>query len=103
MMPALYLDNAGTKCFEVVHLLMSDYGTSSADARMILIGVRVRLMVRLGLEMQELKDKLEELGARTVIDLGPDIEIEKVRPDIEIGSQSEADAFSPNPGTSLDY
>ena len=47
---------------------MAEYRMPLADAKMLLCGVRVRLMTGKVSEMQAIQERLEELGASAVIE-----------------------------------
>jgi len=88
-MIALYLENAGRNCLEVVELLMRECDGAFVVVKMVLAGCPVRLPVEIGVKTQELKEKLEELGARVIIEVSDDGNVDDLQPDVKIGPVRE--------------
>ena len=67
----LYIDDAGTdvnKRFDVIRMLTIEYGMPLGDAKLLLVGVRVKLKSGKVSELQAIQVRLEFLGASGVIE-----------------------------------
>jgi hypothetical protein len=63
------MNDAGQDRFEVIRVLTCEYDVSFADAKMILCGVRTRILGGEHSKLQEAQARLEDMGAQTVIEI----------------------------------
>ena len=68
-MLSLYMNDAGKDRFDVIRVLTCEYEVSFADAKLILAGVRTRVLAGEYLKLQQAQAKLEAMGAQTVIEI----------------------------------
>jgi hypothetical protein len=68
-MLSLYINDAGKDRFNVIRMLTCEYDVSFADAKMIMCGVRTRILAGEYLKLQEVQARLEAMGAQTVIEI----------------------------------
>jgi uncharacterized protein YbjQ (UPF0145 family) len=66
---SLYMIDAGQNRFDVIRLLTCEYEVSFADAKMILAGVRTKVLAGEVSNLQELQERLEAMGAEAVIEI----------------------------------
>ena len=69
MAGSLYINDVGQNRFDVVRLLAGEYQVGFADVKLILAGIRTKLMTAEIERLRKLQERLERMGASTVLEI----------------------------------